>query len=92
MNVPWNNLNKVGEGIRVNTVSPGRTRTDMLGQDVCERGASIIPVGRVGDPREIAEAVLWLLSENASFIAGANIRGGLHAHGKIRCTTCRTKH
>jgi len=31
-------------------------------------------MGRVGDPGEIAEAVLWLLSEQASFVAGANIR------------------
>jgi NAD(P)-dependent dehydrogenase (short-subunit alcohol dehydrogenase family) len=63
-----------GEGIRVNAVSPGLTRTDMPGQDALERGASTIPMGRVGDPREIAETVLWLLSEKASFVAGANIR------------------
>ncbi len=63
-----------GEGIRVNAVSPGLTRTDMPEQDALEQGASIIPMGRVGDPREIAEAVLWLLSEKASFVAGANIR------------------
>lgn len=63
-----------GEGIRVNAVSPGLTRTDMPEPDALERGASIIPMGRVGDPGEIAEVVLWLLSEKASFVAGANIR------------------
>ena len=63
-----------GEGIRVNAVSPGLTRTDMPSQDALERGASTIPMGRVGDPGEIAETVLWLLSEKASFVAGANIR------------------
>ncbi len=63
-----------GEGIRVNAVSPGLTRTDMPEPDALERGAAIIPMGRVADPEEIAEAVLWLLSEKASFVAGANIR------------------
>ena len=63
-----------GEGIRVNAVSPGLTRTDMPGLDTLERGPSIIPMGRVGDAEEIAEAVLWLLSDRASFVAGANIR------------------
>jgi NAD(P)-dependent dehydrogenase (short-subunit alcohol dehydrogenase family) len=63
-----------GEGIRVNAVSPGLTRTDMPDPAALERGPSIIPMGRVGDAEEIAEAVLWLLSDRASFVAGANIR------------------
>ena len=63
-----------GEGIRVNAVSPGLTRTDMPSPAALERGPSIIPMGRVGDAEEIAEAVLWLLSDRASFVAGANIR------------------
>ena len=63
-----------GEGIRVNAVSPGLTRTDMPSPDALERGAATIPMGRVGDPGEIAEAVRWLLSQQASFVAGANIR------------------
>ncbi|MDH3414297.1 MAG: SDR family oxidoreductase [Gammaproteobacteria bacterium] len=63
-----------GEGIRVNAVSPGLTRTDMPEPDALERGASTIPMGRVADPEEVAEAVAWLLSDRASFVAGANIR------------------
>ncbi len=63
-----------GERIRVNAVSPGLTRTDMPEPDVLKQGASIIPMGRVADPEEIAEAVLWLLSDKASHVAGANIR------------------
>lgn len=63
-----------GEGIRVNAVSPGLTRTDMPEPAILERGPSIIPMGRVGEAEEIAEAVLWLLSDKASFVAGANIR------------------
>lgn len=63
-----------GEGIRVNAVSPGLTRTDMPEPDALARGGGVIPMGRVGEPEEIAEAVLWLLSEKAAFVAGANIR------------------
>lgn len=63
-----------GEGIRVNAVSPGLTRTDMPEPAALDRGPCVIPMGRVGDAQEIAEAVLWLLSERASFVAGANIR------------------
>ena len=63
-----------GEGIRVNAVSPGLTRTDMPRPAALERGPGIIPMGRVGEAAEIAEAVAWLLSEKASFVAGANIR------------------
>lgn len=62
------------EGIRVNAVSPGPTRTDMPGADVLERAAGVVPMGRVGEPEEIAEAVLWLASDSAGFVAGANIR------------------
>ncbi len=63
-----------GEGIRVNAVSPGLTRTDMPEAAALEEGKSIIPMGRVAEPEEIAEAVLWLLSDKASHVAGANIR------------------
>ncbi len=62
------------EGIRVNAVSPGLTRTDMPEPDALKQGATVIPMGRVAHPEEIAEAVFWLLSEKASFVAGANIR------------------
>lgn len=58
----------------MNAVSPGLTRTDMPSPDALERGSRIIPMGRVGSPEEIAEAIVWLLSDRASYVAGANIR------------------
>lgn len=63
-----------GEGIRVNTVSPGPTRTDMHDPDNAANAAAAIPMGRIAEPQEIAETVLWLLSDRASFVAGANVR------------------
>lgn len=62
------------EGIRVNAVSPGMTRTDMPGEDRLAAQAEKIPMGRVAEPQEIAEAIAWLLSDKASHVAGANIR------------------
>lgn len=65
-----------GEGIRVNTVAPGMTDTDMPGADRLEKQAKLIPMGRVARPEEIAEAVVWLMSDKASYVAGANLRVG----------------
>jgi NAD(P)-dependent dehydrogenase (short-subunit alcohol dehydrogenase family) len=66
------------QGIRVNAVSPGMTRTDIherSTQDAgrLERLRPHIPLNRIGEPEEIAEAVLFLMSEAASYITGANI-------------------
>ena len=62
------------EGIRVNAISPGPIRTDMPGEEALARAASIVPMGRAGEPEEVAEAVLWLASDSASYVAGANLR------------------
>ncbi len=69
-----------GLGIRVNCVEPGTVWTDFH-QDP-ERPAKVaaaIPLGRAGDPSEIAGAVNWLLSSEASYTTGATLRvaGGL---------------
>ncbi len=61
------------EGIRVNAVAPGLTRTDMTGPDVDEQGP-MIPIGRVGEADEIAEGIVWLMSDAAAYVAGANVR------------------
>ena len=63
-----------GEGIRVNAVSPGLTRTDMPPTEKLRELGPRIPMGRVGEAEEIAEAVAWLVSPAASYVAGANIR------------------
>ncbi|WP_201832156.1 SDR family oxidoreductase [Microvirga zambiensis] len=66
------------QGVRVNAVSPGMTKTDIherSTQDAgrLERLRPHIPLNRIGEPEEIAEAVLFLMSDAASYITGANI-------------------
>lgn len=68
-------------GITVNTVSPGYVLTEMVRavpEDVRAKIAAQIPVGRLGEPEEIAYAVGFLADERASWITGANlsINGG----------------
>ena len=62
------------EGIRVNNVSPGLTRTDMVSAELATANTGNVPMGRLGEAREVAEGIIWLLSDNAGFVAGANIR------------------
>ena len=62
------------EGIRVNTVAPGLTETDMPSREMLKQLGPKIPIGRVGQPEEIAEAITWLLSDAASYVNGANLR------------------
>jgi len=68
-------------GIRVNAVCPGYIKTPMTEETMRRRGAAIIaqtPLKRMGGPEEIAEMVVWLLSEQASYVTGAayNVDGG----------------
>jgi len=71
-------------GITVNTVSPGHLDTQMVAsipKEVLERSIlPQIPLGRLGQPREIAALVAFMTSEEASYITGAEfaINGGLH--------------
>lgn len=60
--------------IRVNAVAPGVTRTDMvaaLPPEMVQRISTTIPLGRVGEPEEVANAVLFLASDLASYVTGA---------------------
>ena len=61
-------------GIRLNTVSPGMTTTDMVADVAQTFDFSTIPLGRMGTPDEIANAVVWLCSDEASYVCGANMR------------------
>ena len=64
------------EGIRVNAVAPGVTRTDMvaaLPPELVQRISAPIPLGRVGEPEEVANVFLFLASDMASYVTGAII-------------------
>ena len=61
------------DNIRVNAVAPGVTRTDMvaaLPPELVERISAPIPLGRVGEPEEVANAFLFLASDLASYVTG----------------------
>ena len=65
------------DGIRVNGITPGGTATEMIDAweaatpGVVERLTASIPLGRMAEPREIAEVAAWLLSDRASYVTGA---------------------
>ena len=62
------------DNIRVNAVAPGVTRTDMvaaLPEEMVERISATIPLGRMGEPQDVANAFLLLASDLASYVTGA---------------------
>lgn len=75
------------EGIRVNAIAPGHTRTEMIREweaespGLTERLKARTPLRRAADPEEIAQAAAWLLSDRASFVTGTILRvdGGARA-------------
>lgn len=86
-------LDHAGVGVRVNSVSPGSVRTPILelaarklGADLSEdevfaRFGAAHPIGRIGEPEEVAELIAFLCSDKAGFITGSDygIDGGLTA-------------
>lgn len=69
-------------GIRVNAIAPGFTLTEMVRQmpeKILERMQSHVPLGRLGEPRDIANAYFWLASDEASYVSGTVLRvdGGI---------------
>jgi acetoacetyl-CoA reductase len=72
-------------GITVNAVAPGYVDTDMVAAvpaNVLEKIVARIPVGRLGEPEEIARGVLFLVADDAGFVTGStmSINGGQHMY------------
>ncbi len=75
-------------GIRINAVNPGIISTDMIDRLVADRGstasdlASTVPMGRMGQPEEVAGMVVFLCSDASSYITGQSfvVDGGFTAH------------
>jgi glucose 1-dehydrogenase len=65
-------------GIRVNAVAPGIVRTAIHAgagdPGRLERVAGRVPVGRVGEPDEVAAAIVWLLGDSCAYATGATLR------------------
>jgi len=79
-------LDYAGVGIRVNAIVPGATDTPMLVGDRTELerlAGEQVPLGRLGQPREVAYAVAWLMSAEAAYVTGTHLvcDGGLLAKG-----------
>jgi len=80
-------LEYAASGIRVNALCPGVIRTPLIDRNIAARPRladyykSMHPIGRLGEPEEIAEAAVWLLSDAASFVTGhaMAVDGGLVA-------------
>jgi NAD(P)-dependent dehydrogenase (short-subunit alcohol dehydrogenase family) len=84
------------QGIRVNSISPGTTETPMLAAEFANasdpdreraENESTIPLGRFGQPGDIAAAVAFLLSDEATYITGANL---VVDGGRTSCFTIGT--
>ncbi|MGW2566018.1 SDR family NAD(P)-dependent oxidoreductase [Streptomyces sp. NPDC001537] len=70
-------VNWAGDRIRVNAITPGGTSTQMIDTweaatpGIVEQITASIPLGRMAEPRQIAEAAAWLLCDRASYVTGA---------------------
>jgi NAD(P)-dependent dehydrogenase (short-subunit alcohol dehydrogenase family) len=75
-------LEVAGEGIRVNAIRPGLIDTEIHASggelNRVERLGHTVPMGRAGTAEEVAQAIVWLLSEDASYVTGdcLNVGGG----------------
>ena len=65
-----------GQGVRVNAVAPGPTRTRMMEaapEEVVQAHAALAPAGRIAEPEELASAIVFLATNDASFIHGVTL-------------------
>src|SRR5262249_39940957 len=80
-------LEEARRGIRVNAVLPGSIRTPMLrgfvggDEELLEKMGRRAPMGRLGEPEEVAETVVWLLGDGSRFVTGSCVTpdGGVAA-------------
>ena len=78
-------LEGAAKGITVNAVAPGYVATDMVRavpEDILAKIIKTIPVGRLGEPEDIARSVLFLVADDATFITGStlSVNGGQHMY------------
>jgi len=64
------------KGITVNTVSPGFTETGMMTEEYRTMGMQLTPMKRLGTPKDIADVVAFVVSEEARWLTGQNIHAG----------------
>lgn len=69
-----------GRGIRANAIAPGEINTSILSAGTADLVQAQVPMHRLGDPREVAGTILFLCSEAASYVNGAelHVNGGQH--------------
>ena len=84
-------LDYADQGIRINVIAPGPILTDHLqaaGDRAQQMAAQSVPLGRIGTTADVAACVLWLCSDDASFITGVTlpVDGGQTAGTKLRQT------
>lgn len=73
-------LDLAARGIRVNAVAPGPVQTGWMTPDVLAHASGIVPMGRVGEPEDIADAVVYLASYQARWVTGQVLQvAGGHA-------------
>jgi NAD(P)-dependent dehydrogenase (short-subunit alcohol dehydrogenase family) len=67
-------------GVRANAIAPGEIETSILSPGTEDIVARSVPLGRIGEPREVAETIHFLCTEASSYINGAeiHINGGQH--------------
>lgn len=68
-----------GQGLRINAICPGYTETPMTTQNplvleaMIQRVSTMVPMGRMGQPQEIADGVVWLCGGRSSFVCGTSL-------------------
>lgn len=73
-------LDLAARGIRVNAVAPGPVQTGWTDEDLLAQAEEIVPMGRVGEPEDIADAVVYLASHQARWVTGQVLQvAGGHA-------------